>query len=47
MVSRTWPKDATPPPDDAANRLGTEIDTMINRLGQYPQKSDEELKGLC
>jgi hypothetical protein len=29
-----------------ANRLGTGIDTTINRLGQYPQKSDELLKEL-
>jgi hypothetical protein len=29
-----------------ANRLGTGIDTMINWLGQYPQKSDELLKKL-
>jgi hypothetical protein len=35
-----------PPPAGAANRLGTGIDTTINRLGQYPQKSDEPLKEL-
>jgi hypothetical protein len=36
-----------PPPAGAANRLGIGIDTTINRLGQYPQKSDELLKELC
>jgi hypothetical protein len=35
-----------PPPAGAANRLSTGIDTMINRLGQYAQKSDEVLKEL-
>jgi hypothetical protein len=39
-------KDATPPPAGAANRLGIGIDTTINRLSQYLQKSDELLKGL-
>jgi hypothetical protein len=35
-----------PLPAGAANRLGTGIDTMINQLGQYPQKSDERFKEL-
>jgi hypothetical protein len=35
-----------PLPAGAADRLGTGIDTTINRLGQYPQKSDELLKEL-
>jgi hypothetical protein len=39
-------KMQSPPPTGAATHLSTEIDTMINRLGQYPQKLDKELKEL-